>query len=108
MNRSERDLDFLFKAYGECVEVPEASADFLPRLWQQIDARRGEFAPWGQLTRLFVSTAAALCLLLGAMTVVSPRRPPVNANVHYVDVLAEAHPTENLAAQGILPRESGR
>ena len=83
------------------VPDPEASANFMPELWRKIEARQFFLARVKKMTQVFVAAAAAICLLLGiALQVpVATDRQTVSGN--YVDVLADAHPTENLTAIGI-------
>src|ERR1700734_3252304 len=94
-------LDQLFERYRTAVPDPEASVNFMPELWRKIEARQFFLARLKKLTHVFVVAAAAICLFLGiALQVpVSNGRQAVTGN--YVDVLADANPTENLAAVGI-------
>jgi hypothetical protein len=94
-------LDHLFTRYRGAVPDPEASVNFMPELWRKIEARQFFLARVKKLTQVFVAAAAAICLLMGiALQVpVSNGRQAVTGN--YVDVLADANPTENLAAVGI-------
>jgi hypothetical protein len=96
-----QDLDNLFGQYKMALPDPEASANFMPELWRKIEARQFFLARVKKLTQVFVAAAAAICLLLGiALQVpVATNRQAVTGN--YVDVLADAHPTENLTAIGI-------
>jgi hypothetical protein len=95
------ELDHLFERYRTALPDPEASANFMPELWRKIEGRQFFLARVKKLTQVFVAAAAAICLLLGiALQVpVSNDRQAVSGN--YVDVLADANPTENLAAVGI-------
>jgi hypothetical protein len=95
-----RELDHLFATYRTSVPDPEASVNFMPELWRKIEARQFFLARVKKLTQVFVAAAAAICLLLGlALKVPVVERPVVSAN--YVDVLADANPTENLSTVGI-------
>ncbi|MGH9610615.1 MAG: hypothetical protein ACRD34_13195 [Bryobacteraceae bacterium] len=71
MTDDETKLDRLFENYrAACPEI-EPGALFMPRVWQRIEARQG-FAPiFEHLTRLFASSAAAVCLLLLVLNLVS-------------------------------------
>jgi len=95
------ELNHLFERYRSAVPDPEASVNFMPELWRKIEARQFFLARVKKLTQVFVAAAAAICLLLGiALQVpVATERQAVSGN--YVDVLADANPTENLAAVGI-------
>ncbi len=94
------ELDHLFAGYRMAMQDPEASVNFMPELWRKIEARQFFLARVKKLTQVFVAAAAAICLLLGiALKVPVVERSVVSAN--YVDVLADANPTENLSAVGI-------
>jgi hypothetical protein len=95
-----QELDHLFEQYRMAIPDPEASANFTPELWRKIEARQFFLLRLKKLTQVFVAAAAAICLLLGiALQVPVAERSAVSAN--YVDVLADANPTENLSAVGI-------
>ncbi len=95
-----KDLDNLFEEYRMALPDPEASANFMPELWRKIEARQFFLARVKKLTQVFVAAAAAICLLLGiALQIPVAQLPAVSGN--YVDVLADANPTENLSAVGI-------
>jgi hypothetical protein len=97
-----RNLDHLFEQYRTAVPDPEASANFMPELWRKIESRQFFLVRWKKLTQAFVVAAAAICLLLGIVLQVpagADRQQVVSGN--YVDVLANANPTENLSAVGI-------
>ena len=95
-----KDLDNLFEQYRMAVPDPEASANFMPELWRKIEARQFFLVRLKKLTQVFVVAAAAICLLLGiALQIPVADRSAVSAN--YVDVLANANPTENLSTVGI-------
>ena len=96
-----QELDNLFVSYRAAMPDPEASANFMPELWRKIEARQFFLTRVKKLTQVFVAAAAAICLLLGIMLQVpiAADRPAVSGN--YVDVLADANPTENLNSVGI-------
>jgi hypothetical protein len=100
MNRLEHDLDALLAEYRNSVDVPEAGVNFMPKLWDRIEARRSFAFQWKRATQIFVGAAAAICLLFTGLTI-APRTTS-SQHATYADVLAEAHPTENLVAQGII------
>ncbi|MBZ5607478.1 MAG: hypothetical protein LAP38_04415 [Acidobacteriia bacterium] len=97
------DLDGLFAQYKAALPDPEASANFMPELWRKIEGRQSVLVRVKRLTQIFVATAAAICLLFAILLQV-PSRTELRGN--YVDILAEAQPAENLAAMGIVPRDS--
>jgi hypothetical protein len=97
-----QELDHLFERYRTALPDPEPGVNFMPELWHKIEARQFFLLRMKKLTQVFVAAAAAICLLLGILLqvpVANPDRQGVSGN--YVDVLAVANPTENLAAVGI-------
>ncbi len=94
-------LDQLFERYRTAVPDPDASANFMPELWRKIEARQFFLARLKKLTQVFVVAAAAICLFLGIALQVPISSAPQVVSGNYVDVLADANPTENLAPLGI-------
>ena len=94
------ELDHLFAGYRSAVPDPEASANFMPEMWRKIEARQFFLLRVKKLTQVFVAAAAAICLLLG-IVLQMPMSSQTQAVGNYVDVLADANPTENLTAIGI-------
>jgi hypothetical protein len=105
MDQFNDELKTLFSRYQAAVPDPDASANFMPELWRKIEARQGVLFRVKRLTQIFVATAAAICLLFFTVLGVSQSNLS-ELRGSYVDALVEAHPTENLAAMGIIPRES--
>lgn len=105
MDRSNNELDALFAEYKAALPDPEASAYFMPRLWKKIEARQSFTVRVKRLTQVFVAAAAAICLLIGGV-LVAPGSRRTELRGTYIDVLAEAHPGESLAALGIEAGEA--
>ena len=93
------DLDALFAEYKAALPDPEASSNFMPQLWRRIDARQNTLFRIKRISQVFVAAAAAICILFATMLAV-PNHGDLSSS--YVDVLAQAYPTENLASHGIL------
>jgi hypothetical protein len=99
-NEVGNQIDGLFASYKAAVPDPEPGVNFMPELWAKIEARRSFVGRVKHLTQVFVAAAAAICLLFAmVLWVPSSDRPAMWGN--YVDVLADSHPPENLAALGI-------
>jgi hypothetical protein len=92
----ERELDALLAAYREACSAPEPSPDFMPRLWQQIEARRSVSYTFGRWTRALVTAAAAICLLLGLLQAYMPVRPAFYTKT-YIEALQEESSTDSPA-----------
>jgi len=89
-------LDALFQAYREACPDLEPGADFMPRLWQKIEARQGVPAVFGRLARNLATAALALSTLLGLAVTISGSRVAQLPAESYVEVLAEEHNSANL------------
>lgn len=91
MNQDER-LDALFAEYREAMPDPEASADFLPKLWQRIEARRVEnLWIFRRLAQACVAATVALALLLSTVLMPSTDTSEIFYSGTYVDYLAADH-----------------
>jgi len=97
----ERTLDALLAAYREATPDPEASTDFMPRLWDAIEASRSASYSLGRWTKAMVTAAAALCVLLGLLQVYLPTQP-----VFYTQTYIEALQEESAAADNSTYLES--
>jgi len=99
MDQWNTELDRLFAKYKDAVPDPDASANFMPGLWRKIEARQSFTSRIKKLTQVFVGATAAVCLMLGMAVVVPSLQPELRGT--YVDVLADAHPPDNLTSLGI-------
>lgn len=91
----ERTLDRLLVAYRAVTPDPQPSADFMPRLWSAIEARRSASYSLGRWTRAMVTAAAALCVLLGLLQVYLPTQ-----SLFYTQTYIEALQEESAAVGG--------
>ena len=89
----DRQLDALFAAYREACPTPEAGPDFMPRLWQQIEARRSVSYTFGRWTRALVTAAAAICVLLGLLQTYLPTQATFYSQT-YIEALQEESSAE--------------
>lgn len=87
-------LDALFAEYRSACPDPDGGVNFMPNLWQKIEARRNEsVSVFRRLTQVCVLATAALTL---AMVILIPRiqtEPVYTAT--YVDVLDAAHSVDS-------------
>lgn len=96
-------LDGLFAAYRDAIQDPEPSADFMPRVWRGIEARRSIPSSLRQIAQSFITAAAAICLFL-SFVLLRPSTPtPVFTTASYVDVLASSASQERMAYAEITP-----
>jgi hypothetical protein len=104
MDRWNDELNGLFASYQAAVPDPEASANFMPELWRKIEARHSVILRFKKLTQVFLAAAAALSIVFVTLLSV-PAFTRSDTSGSYLEVLADAYPTEGLASHGILPRE---
>ena len=93
MNDMGNKLDALFAEYRTVFPEAEGSTNFMPNLWQKIEARRvANTSIFRRLAQACVMATVALTLLMAALL---PRlqRAPVYTTT-YVDVLDAAHSNE--------------
>jgi hypothetical protein len=91
----ESRLDALFAAYREAVPDREPGADFMPQLWQKIEARDRVSTVFGRLAKNLVTAALALSILLGLAVSLSSRVGPLPSE-SYVEVLADDQARQSL------------
>jgi hypothetical protein len=105
MDRWNDELNDLFATYKAAVPDPEGSANFMPELWRRIEGRRTILLRIKKLTQVFLGAAAAISIIFVTMLSV-PAFTGSESGGSYVEVLADAYPTEGLASHGILPRDA--
>ncbi len=87
MNRMNSQFDRLWAEYRAAVPDVDASADFMPRLWQRIDARRTErLSLFRRMTQVCVLGTLALALMISVILPEVQHEQSLNGN--YVDVVA--------------------
>lgn len=87
MSSFDERYDEVFRQYREAFPDPEAGSDFMPGLWRKIDARRKSRFQLLHLSRVFLSGAAVVWLLIaGVLLIPGGQTPAIHQS--YVDVLA--------------------
>ena len=94
-SQDEERLDTLFQAYRNACPDPDPSPNFMPQLWQKIEARDRVSTVFGRLARNLVTAALALSVLLGLAVSLSSHVAPLPSQ-SYVEVLAEDHARQSL------------
>lgn len=104
----EEKLDTLFRAFASCP-TPEPSANFMPTLWQKIEARQTFTFSFRRMANAFAVAAVALTVALGVYMYVPHGNLTVPSQT-YLDVLADAHPlvAPELLSPARLEYESGK
>ena len=94
MDQMNDRLNSLLAAYRQACPDPEVSPDFMPRLWQRIEARRSDTAiVFRRLAQACAVAALAVTLLIG--TVVIPRiQAEFTDSATYMDALSAEHSTD--------------
>jgi len=93
MHGDEERLDALFRAYRNACPEVEASANFMPEIWQRIDARQSFAFSFRRLANALVPAAVALSIALGVYAY-TPRHTSNYVPQTYIEALAEANPIE--------------
>ncbi|PYT18953.1 MAG: hypothetical protein DMG59_02200 [Acidobacteria bacterium] len=92
MDRMDDKLDALWSDYREACPDPEPGPDFMPKLWQRIEAQRAATTSvFRRLTAVCVAATAMLTLLMAMVLIPLVQRLPVYS-ASYVDELTAQHP----------------
>jgi hypothetical protein len=87
----EERMDALFRAFAACP-TPEPSVNFMPTLWQKIEARQQFTFSLRRMANAFAAAAVAVTLALSVYMYIPRSASSVVPGQTYVDVLAESHP----------------
>lgn len=95
MSEDDSRLDSLFERYRDACPEVEPRAQFMPELWQKIEARRSFWFVFQRDARAMVTASAALCLLLLVLNFIgiSASNSHVFAST-YADALMADHTVE--------------
>jgi hypothetical protein len=93
MTDEESGLNALLAAYGAACPEVEASPNFMPAIWQGIEARRSFWFVFQREARAMVTACAAIFVVLLALNVFSGAQnrplPPTYADALMADHTAE-------------------
>lgn len=96
----EREIDGWLTAYRDSCAAPDASADFMPRLWERIESKNRLLVVFRRWTEGFVFAAAAACLGIVVLQTIDARKPkPVTMT--YVEALAIESEPDRLVFQDV-------
>ncbi len=87
----------LFAAYREACPDPEPGGDFMPRLWQKIEARRAFSYSLKRIARGVITAAAAAALVMALFLAPRHRTTP-----SYLELLAAGQSHDNIADTEIV------
>jgi hypothetical protein len=85
----EERLDALFRAFASACPDREPSANFMPNLWRQIEARQTYTFSFRRMANALATAAVALSIALGVY--MSIPHAPANPSQSYIEALAEAN-----------------
>jgi hypothetical protein len=92
MTNDDGALDELFHRYwAACPEI-EASANFMPKLWEKIESRRSFWFAFQGLARTAMTASTALCVVLLILNFIAA--PQSQLAPSYADALAAEHTAE--------------
>lgn len=102
---SETTLDALFAEYRRAIPEPDGGANFMPKLWRKIEARRVEnVSVFRRLAQVCLLATAALTLVMSLVIPKLQNEPVYTAT--YVDVLNAAHANDVARTQFIEVADS--
>jgi hypothetical protein len=91
----EQYLDEFFHAYREACAYGEPDANFMPMVWQRIEARQTGSTLFRRAAKSFVTAAAALSLILALFLMRPSQQNSAFYNSTYVEALATDHLRQN-------------
>lgn len=95
MSNSDERLDRLFLEYRDACEPPELGVNFMPALWQKIEARQSSSWIFKKVSGWFVAASAAASAVLALALLTTPSMPVAASYADtYVDALAADHISE--------------
>lgn len=83
-------LDEMFRAYRAACPDPEASSNFMPKMWARIEARESQTNWFGRFAKALVTAALAASVILGMM-VSSANQSNVFFDSTFVEALRADH-----------------
>ncbi len=92
MTDDDRGLNELFGEYRAACPDVDASANFMPRVWQRIESRRGFWFAFQGLGRAAMAASTAVCVLLLILNFIA--MPQAHLAPTYADALAADHSAE--------------
>jgi hypothetical protein len=95
-DREER-LNGLFLQYKAACPETDAGANFLPLMWQRIEARRNPVLQWVTMSRRALAGVLALCMILGVVMATALSNSQFYHST-YIEALDDDEAPEDLAA----------
>ncbi len=92
----EQQLDQLFERYKEACGDPEPGVNFMPGLWQKIEARQPRINIFARPAKSLFAGATVLSLALMVFLLAPSGKPSIFSQGSYVEALA----TDNANEEG--------
>ena len=105
-NDREQRLDRLWTEYRAACPDTEPGANFMPALWQRIEARRNPVLQWVTMSRRALVGALAMCVVLGIAMGTALSSSQFYQST-YIEALDDTQVTEDLAAMHPVSLEQG-
>jgi len=86
--RLEAELTQLFARYREALPDPEATPEFMPKLWRRVEARQRSNRDLRRLAQGFVTAAALVSLVIGIFLSLPQGRMSAFYTNTYLEILA--------------------
>ena len=105
----DEKLDALFRAYARACPDRDPSPNFMPNLWQRIEARQNNAFSFRRMANALVTAAVALSIALGVY--MSMPTPGNYSQSSYIEALAEAKSLDAPEIAGTVhldPADQGR
>lgn len=106
MSEENDRLQHLMARYREACPGVEPSANFMPRLWERIDARRGLSWRLRRYARVIATAAATLCFAFALVQLAPLTVNPMYERT-YLEALEADHTPEVMAFADLAPDEAG-
>jgi hypothetical protein len=101
MQSMNEDFDSLLAAYRNACPDPEPSDRFMPGLWTKIEARQSSVVMLTRWSKIFVTAAAAITLLMSVVLI--PRVQSIDVyNSSYIDVLSADSTYDNAVSADLV------
>lgn len=90
----DEELDALLQAYRDACPAPEPGPNFMPQVWQRIEARQRYSFFLGRVASVFVTAAVAASLAMAAY-LYFPRHSSAFYSESYVEALLASQAADN-------------
>lgn len=87
---NDEKLDALFRAFASACPDRDPSVNFMPNLWQRIEARQSYAFSLRRMANTLATAALAFSIALGVYMAL-PRPSQATAGLTYLEALAEAN-----------------